>query len=177
MLIDAAAALPDDCAVLIGGSGDLTESLRAQVELRGLQSKVYLLGQITEERLPGYFEACDVFCLPSTARSEAYGVAMVEAMLMSKPIVATDIDGSGVPWVNQHETTGLNVPAGDAGELAAALTRLLGDEPLRRRFGAAARARYLREFTADLMTQRTLALYQRLLPAGVHEASTPLAGT
>lgn len=168
VLIEAAAHLPDDCAVLIGGAGDWLEQLKAQVNARGLAGKVCLLGLVSEEALPSYFEACDVFCLPSTARSEAYGVAMVEAMLMAKPIVATDIDGSGVPWVNQHGTTGLNAPAGDAPALAAALRRLLDDAPLRHQLGVAARGRYMREFTADLMTERTLALYQRL-----HWASQP----
>jgi glycosyltransferase involved in cell wall biosynthesis len=165
VLIDAAASLPEDCAVLIGGAGDGLRKLEAQVVARGLAGKVRLLGSVTEESLPSYFEACDVFCLPSIARSEAYGVAMVEAMLMGKPIVATDIQGSGVPWVNQNGRTGINTPVGNAAELAQALRRLLDDEPMRRRLGEAARGRYLSEFTADLMTERTLSLYRRLLSA------------
>jgi glycosyltransferase involved in cell wall biosynthesis len=165
VLVDAAASLPDDCAVLIGGAGDGLKKLEAQVAERGLAGKVRLLGSVSEESLPSYFEACDVFCLPSIARSEAYGVAMVEAMLMGKPIVATDIEGSGVPWVNQNGSTGINTPVGDPAGLAQALRRLLDDEPLRRQLGAAARERYLSEFTADLMTKRTLSLYRRLLSA------------
>jgi glycosyltransferase involved in cell wall biosynthesis len=163
VLIEAAVSLPEDCAVLIGGEGDLIDRLRSQIAARGLAGKVHLLGAVADENLPSYFEACDVFCLPSTARSEAYGVAIVEAMLMGRPIVATEIDGSGVPWVNLDGRTGLNVPVGQPAPLARALTRLLDDQSLRRRLGAAARQRYEREFDARLMTQRTLSLYQRLL--------------
>lgn len=164
VLIRAAAELPDDCVVLIGGDGELLAHYRAQVEALGLQHKVCMLGHVSFDDLPSYFLACDVFCMPSTVRAEAYGVAMVEAMVMGKPIVASDIAGSGVPWVNTG--TGLNMPVGQPGPLARGLLQILDDDALRERFGAAARERYLLEFNAGLMTRRTLGLYDRLLRAG-----------
>lgn len=164
VLIAAAAALPDDSVVMIGGDGELLESYKSLAAQRGLAGKVHFLGHIDDDDLASHFEACDVFCMSSTLRAEAYGVAMLEAMVMGKPVVATDIEGSGVPWVNQHGVTGLNVPAGDAPALAAALGRLLDDEPLRLRLGEAARQRYEQEFDAGHMTERTLALYRRLRP-------------
>ena len=163
VLIDAAAALPDDCAVLIGGDGEMIERYRTQVARRGLAGKVHLPGQIPDHELAGHFEACDVFCMPSTARAEAYGVVMLEAMVMGKPIVASDIGGSGVPWVNVDGETGFNVPVGQAEALAGALGRLLQDAPLRERMGEASRRRYLNDFNATLMTQRILGLYERVL--------------
>jgi rhamnosyl/mannosyltransferase len=163
VLIEAANSLPDDAVVLIGGDGELLEHYKAMVLARGLPGKVHLLGHIRDDELPSYFGACDIFCLSSTARSEAYGVAMLEAMVMGKPIVASDIDGSGVPWVNLDGRTGLNVPVGQPQALAQALTRLLDDVSLRSAFGAAARQRYLEDFSAELMTRRTVDLYDRLL--------------
>ncbi len=159
VLIDAAAALPDDCVVLIGGDGELLESLRRNVAARALDGKVQLLGHIPDHELASYFEACDVFCMPSTVRAEAYGVAILEAMVMGKPVVATDIPGSGVPWVNVHGVTGLNVPVKDAPGLAAALSRVLRDEALRTRLGAVARLRYSQELRAEVMTARTIGVY------------------
>jgi rhamnosyl/mannosyltransferase len=164
VLIEAAAALPADCAVMIGGDGELLSHFDAVIRRRGLANRVYLLGHVPDHDLNAYFEACDVFCMPSTARSEAYGVAIVEAMVMGKPIVATDLRGSGVPWVNRHMETGLNVPVGDPAALAAGLSQLLDDEPLRRRLGAAARRRYESDFGAERMTSLTLDLYRRLVP-------------
>jgi glycosyltransferase involved in cell wall biosynthesis len=96
-------------------------------------------------------------------RAEAYGVAMLEAMMMGKPAVASDIAGSGVPWVNRHGETGLNAPAGDVEALASALRRLSDDEPLRKRMGAAARRRYENHFTAATMSAHVLELYDSLL--------------
>jgi len=165
VLVDSAAALPSDCAVLVGGDGELLEHYRQMVVSRGLSGKVQFLGHIHNEDLPSYFAACDVFCMPSTVRAEAYGVAMVEAMMMGKPIVASDIQGSGVPWVNVHGRTGLNVPMRDARALGVSLARLLNDEPLRARFGQAGRERYQSELSAEHMTQRTLDLYRCVLPA------------
>ena len=163
VLIAAAAALPEDTVVLIGGAGQGLSDLQAMMAANGLAGKVHLLGAVADADLPSYFEACDLFCLPSVARSEAYSVAMIEAMLMARPIVATEINGSGVPWVNKDGETGINVPVGQPIALAAALRLLLQDAPLRERYGAAARRRYLQEFSAELMTRRTLELYRRLL--------------
>ncbi len=164
VLIDAAAALPDNCAVMIGGDGEWLGRIKALVARRGLADKVHLLGHIADDALASHFEACDVFCMPSTVRAEAYGVAMLEAMLMCKPVVASDIAGTGVPWVNQHGVSGLNVPAGDPVALAGALNQLLADEGLRAELGRGARLRYEQDFSATRMTERTLALYRQLLP-------------
>lgn len=165
VLIDAAALLPDDVAVVIGGCGELLERLRAQASERGLEGRVFLPGRIDDDELPSYFQACDVFCLPSTARSEAYGVCILEAMMMGRPVVATDIPGSGVPWVNRDGETGLNVPPTDVAALAAALSGLLADPARARAMGRAGRERYLQHFDASAMTTGVLELYGRLRPA------------
>jgi len=166
VLIHAAARLPDSCAVLIGGDGELLAEYRSLVNQLGLAGKVHLLGKVLDHELKGHFEACDIFCMPSIVRAEAYGVAMLEAMVMGKPVVATNIEGSGVPWVNLHGLTGLNVGAQDPHALAVALNELIEDVPQRLRMGAAARGRYESEFRADQMTQRVASVYQRLLEGG-----------
>lgn len=163
VLLDAAARLPEDTVVLIGGEGELLEHFRSQVVAGGLERQVHFLGHVPNEDLPSYYQACDVFCMSSTVRAEAYGVAIVEAMMMGRPIVATDIPGSGVPWVNVPGLTGFNAPVGDADALALALLRLLGDASLRARLGAASRQRYLSEFDSEKMTSDTIDLYRRLL--------------
>ncbi len=163
VLIEAARQLPDDCAVIIGGHGELLDEYRHRVARAGLGGKVQLPGHIPDDELASYFEACDVFCMPSTLRAEAYGVAMVEAMAVGRPVVASDITGSGVPWVNQHGRTGLNVPVNDAGALADALRSLLSDDTLRHALGQGARRRYEEEFSAARMTARVLDLYRSLL--------------
>ena len=159
-LVRAAADLPADCVVVIGGAGEGFDVHRTSVTRLGLAGKVDLLGHVPDPDLVQWFAACDVFCMPSTLRAEAYGVAMVEAMMLGKPVVATDIAGSGVPWVNVHGETGLNVPPCDAGALAQALVRMLGDGALRERLGQAARCRFEEELQAGRMVEETLSVYR-----------------
>jgi rhamnosyl/mannosyltransferase len=163
VLIDAAGQLPEDALVLVGGSGPLAKRLAMQVSMRGVGSRVRLLGRIDDDELMSYHSAADVFCLPSVNRAEAFGVAMLEAMSAGRPVICTQVEGSAMPWVNQHEGTGLVVAPGDASALAAALKRLLGDASLARRLGAGARERFLCEFQAATMVARIERLYQQLL--------------
>jgi len=162
VLIDAAASVDSEAVIVIGGGGALLSEHRSRVVRLGLTEKVHMLGSIDDEELAGYFEACDVFCAPSTLRSEAYGIAMLEAMSMGKPVVAADIAGSGVPWVNVDGETGFNVPVQRPELLALALNALLADEAKRRRMGAAARRRYVERFRADLMTEQMIDLYREV---------------
>ena len=83
----------------------------------------------------------------------------VEAMRAGLAVVVSD--GVGNPELVGD--AGVVVPAGDAEALEAALVRLAGDEGERRRLGAAARARYERDFTLERFQQRMAALYGELL--------------
>ena len=178
VLIDAAAMLRDDCVIIVGGDGDLLSSYRERVRQRGLSRQIQFVGHVRPEELGAYFSVADVFCLPSTTRAEAYGVVILEAMSLGKPVVATNIVGSGVPWVNQAGVTGLNVPINDAQALVRALNTILGDPGLARQMGASAKARFVAELNADSMVDNTLALYSKLcgqgLPSvGIDESSLP----
>lgn len=165
VLINAAEQLPDDAMVLVGGSGELLDNYRAEVEERGLGGKIAFLGPLNDTDVRALFQACDIFCLPSIVRAEAFGVVLLEAMTASRPIVATDISGSGVPWVNADGVSGFNVPVNDPTALANALQRLILDPDLRSSLGKGARARYLAHFTADSMVERTIELYRSVLEA------------
>jgi len=165
VLIDAAAQLPKECLVLVGGGGELLDEYRRKVEARGLQDRIVFLGPLSDDDVLAHFRACDVFCLPSVVRAEAFGVVLLEAMAAERPIVTTDIAGSGVPWVSLHNVTGLNAPVHDPVALARAITTITGDPTLQQRFGAAARQRFLQLFTADRMVDATVDLYRDLCPA------------
>lgn len=164
VLLRAAAQLPPEVLTVIGGDGPERAGLQRQLEELGLQDRVWLPGRLSDAELHAWYATADVFCLPSVARSEAFGVAMVEAMAAGKPVLATQLPGSGVPWVNREGETGLNVPPGDAEALAAALRRLLGDAKLRERLGQGARRRFDEGLRAPAMVDATLALYRRLAP-------------
>ncbi len=106
VLIKSCQYLPDDYIVLLGGGGPLTDSYKSEIKNLGLEGKIELVGKIPESELNSYYQACDLFVLPSVDKAEAFGVVQLEAMSQGKPIVCCDIPGSGVPWVNSSEITG-----------------------------------------------------------------------
>lgn len=163
VLMQAARALPDNVVVLIGGGGERLEPLRTDARTADLQDRVVLPGRLAPEDVEAAFAACELFCLPSVSRAEAYGVAVLEAMARGRPCVTSDIPGSAIGWLNEHGRTGLTAPAGDAAALAAAINALLADDAARARMGAAARQRWAERFTAATMIDSIVALYRRLL--------------
>ena len=76
----------------IGGTGPLKYKLQKQIEKLNLVNKVKLIGFVSDESLPLWMNACDVFILPSL--SESFGVVQIEAMACGKPVVATRNGGS-----------------------------------------------------------------------------------
>ncbi|MEG0796742.1 MAG: glycosyltransferase [Odoribacter sp.] len=162
-LIAAAKKIDSDTVVLIGGSGELENVLKKQIIELNLTDKVFLIGRIPQCEMGAYYAAADVFCLPSMMRTEAFGVVLIEALAMGLPIVATNIDGSGVNWVNKHNVTGLNVVPENDEELADAINTILSDTDLSSEFSANALLRYKEYFTKSKMLNEHIKLYQFIL--------------
>jgi phosphatidylinositol alpha-mannosyltransferase len=93
---------------------------------------------VSDEEKASLLSGADVFCAPSL-HGESFGVVLLEAMAAHTPIVASDLDGYRL--VARDGEDALLVPPGDAGALAAALTRLLEDGGEVRRLTASGEAR------------------------------------
>lgn len=158
-LIKASQKLNDDYIILIGGKGPLQEYLQSLIDELGVRKKVKLLGFIDDKDLPDYFGACDLFCLSSIWKTEAFGIVQIEAMSCGKPVIAMNIPESGVSWVNINRFSGINVKPEDADALAEAITAVLTDECLYEELARGARRRYETMFTKELMTELCLNLY------------------
>jgi glycosyltransferase involved in cell wall biosynthesis len=141
-LIEAATYLDDRFIVIIGGKGPLKS--------------------IPYNELGSYYKACNVFCLPSCEKTEAFGAVLVEAMAFSKPIVATQIAGSGVSWVNQDSYTGLNVEVKSPFALASALKQIAQPELLTK-FGNNAEQRFLTVFSKEAIIESLKKYYSEVL--------------
>jgi len=163
VLIQAAQQLVKDSVVVIVGGGPLQQELQQAITRGRGEDRVVLTGRLSDAALHALFERAALYCLPSTYRAEAFGVVLLEAMTYGLPIVSSNIPGSGVPWVNQHGLSGLNVPIGDAKALANACNQILGSKELRSRLSKGARQRFLAEFTEDVSIARMMATYEGLL--------------
>ena len=154
-------AMPDIRAhALVVGQGPMREALEVEARALGVAGRVTFLGHVPDTA--PYYHAANVFVLPSHLRSEAFGIVQLEAMASGIPVVNTRIP-SGVPGVSVDGLTGLTVAPGDPGALADAVNALL-DQPARARaLGDAGRRRVGERYTLEGMTERTLALYTRVL--------------
>lgn len=139
-------------------AGDGPERARCAAQARALNVPVSFPGALTHPELVDHLHGCEVFVFPSVARSEAFGIAILEAHACGKPAVATRL-GTGVEFVNLDGVTGLNVAPRDARALADAVNSLLDDPERRRQMGETARERVQLEFRADVVARREFELY------------------
>jgi glycosyltransferase involved in cell wall biosynthesis len=154
-----------DAELLLIGIGPLRDALAQTARECGVASRVHFLGEVGAESLAAHYVASDVYALPSIARSEAFAIVQLEAMACGVPVVNTAIPRSGVTFVSRDGESGLTVPPANAEALASALSRILTDRTLAERLGAAGRARVEREFSKEVMGNRTLALYEQIRTA------------
>lgn len=160
VLIRAMKHLPKDYHLVIGGSGPLRKSLKKLLASEHLRRRVSLEGYLSEDKLPSYYGACDIFVLSSIMKTEAFGIVQIEAMSCGKPVVATNIPGSGVSWVNEDGVSGRNVTPGDPEELAAAIQDVMSHYEA---FAEGARSRFGQLFSEDRMINSILKIYEALV--------------
>ena len=150
VLLDALRAWPG--SLIVVGEGPLEAELRARAAALGVADRVHWAGRVDDRELPTYYAASDVFVLPSVAITETFGVSQIEAMASGVPVVSTNLP-TGVPWVNQHDVSGLVVEPGDAAALGDALRRLTTDAALWSRLADGARRRACEQFSRERMVQ------------------------
>jgi D-inositol-3-phosphate glycosyltransferase len=152
--------------VVVGGAGDAdhletepeTERLRRVIEAEGLQDRVVLAGRKGHEELPAWYRSADVVvCAPWY---EPFGIVPLEAMACGRPVIATGVGGLIDTVV--EDVTGLHVPARDPEAIAEAVTAMLDDPELRRRYGDAGRSRATSRYTWRRIAADTSRVYERL---------------
>ncbi len=158
VLIRAMARVP--ATLLLGGEGPLTPELQNLTSSTG--ARVQFLGHIPESELPSYYHASNIFCLPSTAKTEAFGLVQAEAMACGKPIVNTDLQ-NGVNELAPNNVCALTVPPGDDLALADAITYLLGNTEFAIKLGSAGYSRINTQYTLDAMVDKIIALYDSVV--------------
>lgn len=162
VMLEAAASLPD-ARILIVGNGERESILKKRIHIQGLADRVSMPGFMPEADLHALLATCDCLCLPSIERTEAFGLVLLEAMRYGKPVVASDIPGSGIGWVVENGITGFLVPPADPVALAESLRMLQSQPLLKTKMGQAASDRFMRLFQIDRIAQEIKLLYHFLL--------------
>ncbi|WP_297529803.1 TIGR03088 family PEP-CTERM/XrtA system glycosyltransferase [Thiohalobacter sp.] len=140
--------------LILVGEGSLRPALEARAEAAGVADQVWFAG--ARDDIPQLLRTLDLFVLPS--RAEGISNTIMEAMASALPVVATHVGGNG-ELVRDGET-GRLVPAQDPEAMARAL-HAFRDATVRRRMGAAGRARAEAAFSLAVMVNRYLEVYDR----------------
>jgi len=138
------------------GWGELKSELERMVSLLGIGDSVRFLGSRTD--IPELLSAIDVFVLPSLW--EGQPISLLEAMVSSKPIIASSVDGISDILIDGENA--LLVPPADPGKLASAMARVMTDAGLRQRLADCARRTAADNFSAEKMAEKIGNLYSRL---------------
>jgi glycosyltransferase involved in cell wall biosynthesis len=157
--------------VNFAGDGSERQKIAARVKALNVAGHYRYHGVYTHpEECRAFMESLDVFVMPSS--TEGTPNSVVEAMACGKPVIASAV--GGIPDM-VGEDAGLLVTPGDAKELAAAMLRLARDGELRQKMGVAARERYCRLFSPEVVIPLMLETYRRVVNNGnAHTASGPV---
>jgi glycosyltransferase involved in cell wall biosynthesis len=152
--------VPDVVATIVGDDGipgPNGTTYRADFEAgagRALGDRVRFAGRVPDGELGRYYAGCDLLVFPS--RYESFGLVLLEAMMLGKPVIAGD--AGGMRFIVEEGGNGVRFPPGDADALALAIRRLATSTELRERFGRRSREIYEERFTAERMVEGTLAV-------------------
>lgn len=168
-LLEAVARLPGagaEWVLRIVGDGPEEPRLRQLARELGIMHAVSFLGR--REDIPEILAATDIFVLPSAV--EGLPIALLEAMAAGAACIATDV--GDVSTVIEDATSGILVGKCDSSGLAAAISRLIGDEPLRRRMGEAAGRAIDDRFSSLRMVEAYCGLYDAMGSEADSESSS-----
>jgi len=162
ILIRASASLPGVRTLIVGG-GEYRQRLERLIQTLNLDGSVQLTGYLSEAEIAALLASCDLVCLPSLERTEAFGLVLLEAMRYAKPVVVSDIPGSGAPWLVRRAQNGLLSHPGDVRSLVAALTELQAYPERRQQLGVAGALALEQEFGIQPVAVAIGRLYGQVL--------------
>lgn len=150
--------IPNSRLIIVGPGIRLRHKYEKKIMRSGLKDVVFI-GYAAYRELPRYYKTADIVCSPATGR-ESFGIVLLEAMAVGKPIVASNIEGYGGILTDSAE--GLLVPPRNVEKLAQALISLMTDKSLRQQMGAKGRLKAA-EYDWEHIAQRVLNYYLSVL--------------
>ena len=173
-LIAAVAGMPN-VELLIAGGGELQAPLQTLIDTpppTGQPARIRLLGSISEADKNALLQSCDVFCLASRERTEAFGMVLLEAMAYARPCIVSALAGSGVPWVVESAGAGTLAPVEDVPAWQAAIAQLQQQPKLRHAYGLAGQQALHQRFSIAACARAVTAQYLLAAPEADHTTAT-----
>lgn len=155
--------------LVLVGEGEERGRLEKLLADSGNPPSVRLLGEADDATVHRLMASCDVFCLPSLERTEAFGLVLLEAMRYGKPLAVSNLPGSGMTWVARDGQNAVLVAPEDVDAWRAALLALARAPAQRELMGRLGAERYEREFDIGIVAARIGWLYDLQLRVSEEE--------
>jgi glycosyltransferase involved in cell wall biosynthesis len=153
-----------DWRVLIVGDGNLRSFYERLASELGVHDRVVFTGAITDDDLPRAYRAANVHVLPSTSKSEAFGLVTLEAAASGLPSIVSDLPG--VRTLVHPGVTGLRPAPHQVKDLATALKTFLFDPGLAKKMGMNARQKVLNDYAEAKLADRLVGVYNKITAHG-----------
>ena len=154
---------PDFTAVMVGAitpeQAAFAESLRKRIDAAGLQSRIFITGELDVEQVPRWYQRLTIYAF--TSRNEGFGLTLIEAMSAGAALVASRAGAAEL--VVEVGVTGVLTPTGDVDALVAALEPLMRDPAAAAAMGERGRARVLEKFSLDAEANGIAEVYRALV--------------
>ena len=147
--------------MVFAGSMQANKDLAKYAKSKSIKNIIFL-GKVLKKDKCALLKLCYGFIFPSNLRSEAFGIALLEAAYFGKPLISCEI-GTGTSYINKHEVTGIVVKPGDPKELRVAMQTLLKNKELAKKMGENAKIRAKKLFTANKQSKSYLKIYSKIL--------------
>ncbi len=157
--------------VVICGKGPSEAALHRKAKELKLNNVIFA-GQVSDSEKRALLKLSRAVVLPSSMRSEAFGVTLVEGAMFERPLISAEV-GSGTTYINRHNETGVTVKPGCAVSLRGAMDTLWYNPEQARAMGRRARQLYFEEFTGEAMGRKYTEIYQNAIEsnkASIYEA-------
>lgn len=151
----------DGVELVIVGAGECHAELRA---LASGTPAVRFAGEVGDAEKQRLLDACDLVCLPSRERTEAFGVVLLEAMRSAKPCLVSELPGSGMPWLVRESGAGWTAPVDDVPAWQASISAIARAPEERRRRGLMGWQALQTRFSAAASAQALQAHYRSIVP-------------
>jgi len=149
-----------DINLTLAGDGPQKNKIVKLVNELNLTSKINIVGKISEYEKNNYLQNSDVFVLPSISKAEAFGVVLLEAMNYNMALVTTNIEDSGMNYVNKNHITGLQFDQDSTGYNLSEKFKFLHENRLTlKKYQKNAKARLKKKFDINKLKNKIVNIY------------------
>jgi glycosyltransferase involved in cell wall biosynthesis len=142
----------ENTKLLIVGDGDSKDTYMQMAKDIGISQRIIFAGRVSDKDLPDYFSICDFLVLPSTDKSEAFGMVLIEAMASGKTVIASNLPG--VRSVVSDSINGLLVKPKDVNDLNKKIVYLLTNVKISDQFGKLGRQKVISDYSLLTVNNR-----------------------